>query len=232
MAGEITLSIGNGRIWKNNIPRILFIIVAISLIFFIGCSEDDTITIPLKKGQVHTFTGKYVSRGGTGRSITLPAQEHRLIVERTFEFNGEKRYLVNFSRGDDRLMGMILTQQDDGTYVIFGRNHKVLLFPKNVKSGQSWEVKQGSRKVKIRIGGRKTFKTGLGSLEGREISFTTKERARIKLWINDKYGIIAIHYSYFAHGSNRTEADLVIQKETNLDDIKKEEGKTGEGDSK
>ena len=62
----------------------------------------------------------------------------------------------------------------------------------------------------------------MGKLEGKEISFTTKERSRIKLWINNKYGIIAIHYSYIAHGSNRTEAELVLKKVSSVRELEKE----------
>lgn len=192
--------------------RIILPALFLFIFLFTGCSEDDTLNMPLKTGEVHVYSGTYKSMGGVGKAIILAAGEHRLIVEREFEFEGNKRHLLTFNRDNDRIFWVILTQQDDGIYAIFGRNSKNLLFPKNVKSGQSWKTKSGSRNIVTRIGGRKTFDTGLGKLEGREVSFTTNEGNNIKIWLNDTYGVIAIHYSYVLQGANRTEADLVLKK--------------------
>jgi hypothetical protein len=133
-------------------------------------------------------------------------------VEREYEAEDGKRFLLTFNRGDDRLVGMILIQQEDGLYAVFGKNVKNLLIPKNVKSGQTWKSKFASKTITTRIGGRKTFDTGLGKLEGREVSFKSEDGNRVKLWLNDVHGIIAIHYSYIIQAANRTEADLILKK--------------------
>lgn len=192
--------------------RIILPLLILAISLFTGCAEEDTLNVPLKTGEVHVYSGKYQSKGGIGKAITLTAPEHRTIVEREFEVDGSKRYLFTFHRGDERLIGLILTQQDDGLYAIFGHNNKHLIIPKNVKSGQSWKSESNPANIVTRVGGKKTFDTGLGKLEGREISSTTKEGNSIKLWINNTYGIIAIHYTFMVQGSNRTEADLVLKK--------------------
>ena len=210
--------------------RIILPTLFLLIVLFTGCSEDDTLNLPLKTGEVHVYSGTYKSKGGVGKAITLPAGEHRLAVEREFELEGNKRFLVTFNRGEERLIGLILTQQDDGLYAIFGKEVKTLLIPKNAKSGQSWKNKSGSRNITARIGGRKTFDTGLGKLEGREISFTTNEGNSIKIWLNDTQGVIAIHYSYSLQGANRTDADLVLKKVEKLE--KPGENKTKEPSEK
>ncbi len=208
--------------------RIVLPVMFVLIFLFTGCSEEDTLNLPLKTGEVHVYSGKYKSKGGIGNTITLTAEDHRLTVEREYDSEDGKRYLVTFNRGEERLIGLILMQQDDGLYAIFAKKAKSLLLPTHVKSGQSWKNKSGSRNIVARIGGRKTFETGLGKLEGREISFTTNEGNNIKLWLNDTQGIIAIHYSFVIQGSNRTEADLILKKVETLEkSSEKSSEKTG-----
>jgi len=191
---------------------LIVVLIGILLFLVMGCSEEDTLVMPLESGDEYIYSGKYISRSGAGKPITLEAQKHYLLIEREFEYKGERRYLVTFNQGNIRVARRILTQNDQGIFFVQGIDKKTLIIPKHVKSGQKSKIQMGSREITIRIGGRKTFNTGIGKLEGREVSFSTTDRSRFKLWLNDKHGIIAIEYSYISSGSNRSEAKLVLEK--------------------
>ncbi|MCE1247754.1 MAG: hypothetical protein LWY06_14025 [Firmicutes bacterium] len=181
--------------------------------YWIIFPDKDTISLPLVPGHQFVYSGVYKSRSGGAKPITLTADNHRIVVERELDFEGQKRYFVAFYQGEYNLARIILSQDDQGIYTVSGRNHKTLSIPREVRRGQSWNYEFGSTKITGTVGPRKIIKTGLGDLEGREITLTSSEHNTIKLWINNEYGIIAFNYKFVFQGSNESEAELILKSE-------------------
>jgi hypothetical protein len=181
--------------------------------YWILFPDKDTIVLPLESGYEFVYSGKYKSHSGGAKPIILTADNHRIVVERELDFEGQKRYFLAFYQGEYNLARIILSQDDNGISIISGRNNKTLAIPKNVKRGQTWNYEFGSTKIKGTVGARAIIKTGMGDIEGREITFTSSEHNTIKLWINNEKGIIAFNYKFVFQGSNESEAELTLKSE-------------------
>lgn len=177
-----------------------------------GCSQKDVMVLPLEEGTKYVYTGRYTSRGGSGKPITITSPEHTITVERSFEKDGEIRYLLAFYIGDHRESSFIVTQNQEGVFIVAGSEKKYLVIPRNLRSGQKWEYQAYDRQINVKAGGWKTFDTPMGTLQGREILLSTQDRTRIQLYINNDQGIIGLKYSYITQGANRSEADLYLSK--------------------
>ena len=107
---------------------------------------------------------------------------------------------------------MKVIQDENGLYWVMGKKSKFLAIPRNVKKGQKWEYKVGSREITAKVGGTRKFKTGMGEVVGREISYRGGGKSFVRLWINNDVGIIAIEFSHLSDNSSRQEAKLILQK--------------------
>jgi hypothetical protein len=172
-------------------------------------SITDELSLPLASGTVWKYQGEYVSSGGQ-KEIKMKAPEHRIVIERVTEMEGEKRYLLAFFNGDHRWQAFILAQDAKGLFMVQGRNHRIMVFPRKIFLGQKWNVNTGVDRFLGQAWGKKKFSSPIGELTGREVSFSNREGIRLKLWINPRMGITAIHYSYLGEGANRNTANLVL----------------------
>lgn len=186
------------------------------MILLNGCGEEkDTLLLPLEKDNTFTYSGELISQSGSGKKIKMTAPKHRIVVERESERDGKKYFIIAFYQGDYRLRAMSMIQDEEGLYWVMGKEKKFLAIPRNVKKGQKWEYKVGSREIKAKAGGTRKFKTGMGELVGREIFYKSGGKSFFKIWINNDVGIIAIEFSHISDGSNRQEAKLILQKQEN-----------------
>lgn len=210
----------------NGVKLRLALLLAIFpiLILLAGCAKEDVIDVPLQAGRVFVFSGKYTSTGAAGKKISMQAHPHRIVIEREFEIEGEKRYQVVFYIGDQAEFAFILTKNDQGLFHVMGRKKKTLLIPSHVKSGQTWKFQGGDQEVTGKAGGWKVLKSPYGTKEGREISLSTPRKTRIKLLFNNNTGPVALRYSYIMEGAGRSEADLYLEKVMDKEETEGSEG--------
>lgn len=186
---------------------VLIILIVPSVLLFIYLNKEYTIDVPLKEGRTYIFNGKYIIKSSQ-KPIKFNAPEHRIVIERTFKGrDGEMKYLTALYIGSERTYAAILEKNKDGLILVMGQR-RILLIPSKVKIGQKWDYKFGNEKITMRAGGNKKFNIGSTTYYGREITFQSENRTRIKIWINNKIGITAIKYSYLETGPSRQEAEL------------------------
>ncbi|MCD4784503.1 MAG: hypothetical protein K8T10_11835 [Candidatus Eremiobacteraeota bacterium] len=206
--------ISDKRIRKERALLLFFLFLLPGfMIFFNGCGEEkDTLLLPLEKGDTFTYSGELISKSGSGKKIKMTAPKHRIVVKREYERDGRKFFIIDIYQGDYWIMAMSMSQEEEGLCWMMGKKSKFLMIPRNVKKGQKWECKIGSREIKATVGGTRKFKTGLGELVGREIFYNSGGKSFLKIWINNDVGIIAIEFSRISDSANRQEAKLILQK--------------------
>lgn len=202
--------------WLKNVLIGIVALVFMASAYYIYdyYTDTDVLDIPLAEGMTFKYDGIYLTRG-TQRTIEMEAPIHRLVVEREFEFEGEKRFLLALWIADQRVHAMILTKTPEGIFWVMGRNRKIFIIPRNVKRGQKWEFDIGSRHIKASVGKEREIETGTGVYKAREIFYQSNDRTRIRLWVEKSVGIVKIDFSSLGvsgGGASREQAKLTLQE--------------------
>jgi hypothetical protein len=196
--------------YTRNIMIILLSSAVLITVFFIHQYLTDTeqLVFSMTEGVNFIYEGEYITRGNQ-KIIRMNAPPHKLVVEREFQHEGEKRWLLSFRIGEMKLHSFILTISEEGLYFLTG-DTRTLAIPAELKKGKKWRFNFGSQEVTGTAGSRKLIRTSAGSFPAREISFQTNTRSRIKIWLNDNTGIVALNYSHIYDNLTRNEAELVL----------------------
>lgn len=202
---------------KEKINKIIIVLAVVALLagvvyLVLYLTDAGEIVIPLKEGREWKYQGKYISKGGGSQEITMKAPPHSLVVERAFEFDGEKRYLLVFQNKDSRLYHARLVQNETGLYMIMGRNKKIMVLPRKIKRGMKWKFKIGSEVINAKVGKREKIETPMGQIKARKITYQSARRSRIFIWVDNEHGFVRIRYSFLGRGASRNIVDVRLEK--------------------